>query len=514
MYMSNRMRLFQCEDRIMIDKDRKYSRLFVKVYVNYAVMVIIFAIILGAIFMQMIQKSTTENYRNKLVEQARSISNRLNLFIIDDDYKDSLIIMEMMYNVFGEDMVWTISNPNASRPMAEALVNVELDNGQVSEDHLRVMNEVFAGNEAYTTTYSEIHGSNFLVIGVPVYGINREVCGGVLINSPITDQMNTVQSSMQLIITSALIALIISFIIAIIFARQLTKPISKMRLTALELAEGKYETKTDIERKDEIGDLAKTIDFLRDKLIENEKMRKNLEQMRLDFFANVSHELRTPITVVRAYTESLVDGVVTAEEKRLQYYHKMLSECKSMERLVGDLLILSKMQNPDFEIEAEPVNLLQIFDEIIRAVNIIGKEKNIQIELIKDKDSYMMFGDYDRLRQMFLVILDNAVKFSPENSTIHMSITEAEEILIVIRDEGIGIAKEELPSIFEKFYKSKLRQNAKGSGLGLAIAKQIALKHGGDILVQSEIGVGTEFSFIFQKISDEVLEQIKQEGFI
>ncbi len=114
----------------------------------------------------------------------------------------------------------------------------------------------------------------------------------------------------------------------------------------------------------------------------------------------------------------------------------------------------------------------------------------------------MMEGDYDRLRQMFLVIFDNAVKFSPEDSTVYVTFSEFERrgqtrVRISIRDEGIGISKEELPNIFEKFYKSKLRQNAKGTGLGLAIARQIALKHGSDILVNSEVGKGTEFVFEF-----------------
>ena len=114
----------------------------------------------------------------------------------------------------------------------------------------------------------------------------------------------------------------------------------------------------------------------------------------------------------------------------------------------------------------------------------------------------MMYGDYDRLRQMFLVILDNAVKFSPEGSTIHVTFCGKDGIYVSIRDEGIGISEEELPSVFEKFYKSKLRQNAKGSGLGLAIAKQIALRHGGTIDVKSKLGIGTEFSFQFQAIEE------------
>jgi signal transduction histidine kinase len=219
--------------------------------------------------------------------------------------------------------------------------------------------------------------------------------------------------------------------------------------------------------------------------------------MRLDFFANVSHELRTPITVIRAYAETLADGVIKDEEKIVQYYGRMLSECKSMERLVGDLLTLSKMQNPDFAIEKEPVNLLQVFEDIIRSAGTIAEKKNITIVVVKDDPVSMILGDYDRLRQMFMVILDNAIKFSEENKTVHIKISKSDKIKVSIRDEGVGIEALDINNIFEKFYKSNLRQNASGTGLGLAIAKQIAIKHEGNIEVYSTLGVGSEFVFIF-----------------
>ena len=224
--------------------------------------------------------------------------------------------------------------------------------------------------------------------------------------------------------------------------------------------------------------------------------------MRMDFFANVSHELRTPITVVRAYTESLVDRIVTEPEQVDQYYQRMLAECTGMERLVGDLLTLSKMQNPDFAIEKEPVDVIQIFHDLVRAASKIAEEKNVTVSFQCNSDVCLMYGDYGRLRQMFLVILDNAVKFSNEGGEVGISITKGERLEIRIRDNGIGIAPEELPFVFDKFYKSKLRQNAKGSGLGLAIAKQIALKHEGTIDIYSELSKGTEFVFVFDYIDE------------
>jgi len=247
-----------------------------------------------------------------------------------------------------------------------------------------------------------------------------------------------------------------------------------------------------------------------------------MEQMRLDFFANVSHELRTPITVVRAYSETLLDGIIDDESTKFEYYEKMLTECKSMERLVGDLLVLSKMQNPDFTLEKEPINLVQVFSDILRSGGALAREKGVKIVFNTTADVLLMYGDYDRIRQMFMVIVDNAIKFSNDNGNVDITVKKetaadtvdffsatfsgdtyvnsGDNLIISIKDDGVGIADTELPHIFEKFYKSKLRQNAKGSGLGLAIAHQIALKHGGSITVESEKGKGTEFKFKFAEI--------------
>lgn len=487
-------------------KVRPWNRLFFKIFVNYAVMVVLFALILGIIFLNLSEKSTISTFHNRLVKQAETVSKNFTNFAMDEDYYRALTYLGIL-NELNEDQIYVVSNPYANEPMSSQLESISMNELSTSRVYLTVLKDVFQGKNTMATSYDDISHCDIITVGVPVIGNSREVCGAVLISTKLENQTQFLNSTKAMILYSAVLALFISFIIAIVFARQLSRPISKMRSTALQLADQKYETKTGINRKDEIGDLAKTIDFLTDKLMENERIRKNLEQMRLDFFANVSHELRTPITVVRAYTESLVDGVITSEENKQQYYEKMLGECKSMERLVGDLLTLSKMQNPDFVIEKEPVNIVQICEDVVRVVKQLGDEKQINIYLSYDDEICLMLGDYDRLRQMFLVICDNAIKFSHEKSSIYISITSGEQLIVSIRDEGIGIAKEEMENIFEKFYKSKLRQNARGSGLGLAIAKQIALKHDGTIEVKSEVGVGTEFIFTFVRVEAEELEQ-------
>jgi len=486
------------------NKVRVFNRLFFKLYLNYAVMLLVTAILICLIFTQLYKNTTMKKEREQLIDQASNISDIItSKFINTRNYQGALEHINEWQQIMGLD-IWTISNPNATNPMDDRMETNSYDEIAAGyKEYIDLVENAFSNRKVYNIAYDEIYQTQTITVAVPILGANREVIGALLSKKAVKGLKDVIDDSLSLIVVSSVVALAISFIIIIIFATELSLPISRMRATALSLAAGNYNAKTGIKRNDELGDLAKTVDILSEKLLENEIQRKNLEQMRLDFFANVSHELRTPITVLRAYTETLVDGVVKDEEKVKQYYERMLSECKSMERLVGDLMILSKMQNPDFVIEKEPVNLVQVFDDIIRSASAIAEKKNIKIEITKDKPVIMMMGDYDRLRQMFMIILDNAIKFSNENKKVYINLSSEDIIKVSIRDEGIGISENDLNNIFDKFYKSSLRQNASGSGLGLAIAKQIAIKHDGKIDVSSVLGEGSTFTFTFPPYAGE-----------
>ena len=489
------------------NKVRIYNRLFFKLYRNYALMLIVTAALIGFIFMWQFQESTIENIKKDLNQQAKVVSSKASDCIESKRTADFANYVSDLQDVNDWD-IWVFSNPDASAPMEESMLTgdsyEEIKNLPEYAQYVPIIENAFRDiPNNYEESYDKIYEVNTITVGYPVRGANNEIVGAILVKQQVEERTQIIRSSLSLIVISIVVSLGISFIIVIIFATELSLPISRMRVTALELAAGNYQSKTGIKRNDEIGDLAKTVDILSEKLLENDIERKKLDQMKLDFFANVSHELRTPITVIRAYTETLADGVVQDEEKIDQYYNRMLSECKSMERLVGDLLTLSKMQNPDFAIEKEPVNLQQVFDDIIRSAGAIAKKKNITIEVRKDSPYSMILGDYDRLRQMFMVILDNAIKFSEENKTVHINLSKADKIKVSIKDEGVGIEPSDITHIFEKFYKSNLRQNAGGTGLGLAIAKQIALKHDGTIEVSSLPGEGSEFMFTFPYLDIE-----------
>ena len=495
--------------------------LFFIMFRNYALVVVAFAILTGLIFVQLYSKSAIVANQKLLLKQAGSIAKRVGVFVDDEDYITYPSFLEVLEELETTD-IWIISNPNAKSPMPKKYTNIDISR-ETQPEISSLFDTVFSGKADAMDVYSETYGTNYIFTAVPIItSKSKEVIGAVFVNQVSESQTIVINRSFTIIIISTLIALLFSLIFALFLARLLSRPLSIMRATALRLADEDYEAHTGINEGGELGELAGAIDSLSDRLKQADHERKDLEQMRLDFFANVSHELRTPITVVRAYSETLLDGIIDDEETKFEYYDKMLSECKSMERLVGDLLVLSKMQNPDFTLEKEPINLVQVFSDIMRSGSALAKEKGVNINFYTSDDILLMYGDYDRIRQMFMVIVDNAIKFSNDNGNVDITIKKAlslepvevfsttlsgdtyvnsgNKLFISIKDDGVGIAETELPHIFEKFYKSKLRQNAKGSGLGLAIARQIAFKHNGFISVESKKGEGTEFKFEFNEL--------------
>jgi signal transduction histidine kinase len=268
-----------------------------------------------------------------------------------------------------------------------------------------------------------------------------------------------------------------------------------MKASAVLLADGKYESKTGVVQNDEIGELAGAIDVLSDRLLAARAEGERLDQLRRDFIANISHELKTPVTVIRGSLEALADEVVTEPEQIRHYHKRMLAEIVSLQRLIGDLLDLSRLQNTDFKIESEQLNLCDILSDAVRSAVQLARDKQIEIIQEYDTPSLSVTGDYGRLRQMFMIVLDNAIKFSPEGCSVNVTL---EGKTVTISDRGIGIAEEALPHIFDRFYKVKSEDNKSGSGLGLAIARQIAERHGITLSVKSRPNEGTAFSFSFK----------------
>ena len=230
--------------------------------------------------------------------------------------------------------------------------------------------------------------------------------------------------------------------------------------------------------------------------------------MRNEFVANVSHEFRTPLTIIRASTEALLDGVVTDEESRMDCYEKIETETTALERLVKDLLDTSKLRAGKMPMHLEEMEAEPLIEKIVENMRMIAEEKNIHINYTPTVLPPLM-ADYDRLRQLLIIFLDNAIKFTPESGTITVSAYAKDNMAyLCVTDTGVGMSEEDIPYIFERFYKvDKARGGSKtGTGLGLAIAWQIAELHGGTIFVESKLGKGTTFKTLIPLAHPEILE--------
>jgi signal transduction histidine kinase len=356
-----------------------------------------------------------------------------------------------------------------------------------------VVKDVFNGKTTFSEGFSDLLNTATLTVGTPIYDGN-EVIGALLLHSPIQGMQEGIKQGSLVLLISMLSALVLSVLLSIYLAFIFTKPLKQLKNTALELANGNYELHTQINRKDEIGDLAPSMDILSQQLNTASQQSAQLQKLRDDFIANISHELRTPVTVIRGSLEALCDAVVTDPHMVQNYHRQMLSESIHLQRLVDDLLDLSRLQKTDFDIAMQPISLCDVLSDSVRSAKQMALAKNIEISLQTDHADCSIIGDYGRLRQMFLIVLNNAVKFSYNNSTIEVGMKAN---TIIIEDHGTGIDEKDLPYIFERFYKSSIIENADGTGLGLAIAKQIADRHAIKIEVQSQPGKGTKFIFSF-----------------
>ena len=353
--------------------------------------------------------------------------------------------------------------------------------------------DCFKGKRFVLEEYNPMLDGIMLTVGQPVYNKNGEVKAVLLLHSPVEGLREAVWEGLRILFISLLAAAVLGMLLAVLFSWRFTKPLNIMKNIAERLAERDYSARSNISQQDEIGELARTLDELAGRLQLADEESQKLEKLRREFIANISHELRTPVTVIRGSLEALRDGVVTEQEDVQEFHEQMYKESLFLQRLINDLLDLSRLQNTDFPIEKAPLNMVDVIHDAVRSSRQLGAEKRLQITSSVDEDCYMLNGDYGRLRQMLMVFLHNSIKFSPEGSELRL---ELEGNRLKIIDHGCGIKPEDVPHAFDRFYKARNEHNKSGSGLGLAIAKQIAQRHDMELELTSKVGEGTTITVV------------------
>ncbi|AWB44832.1 two-component sensor histidine kinase [Paenibacillus sp. CAA11] len=266
-------------------------------------------------------------------------------------------------------------------------------------------------------------------------------------------------------------------------ANSIVKPINNIQAVSSQMARGKFDVRVKGDYKYELGQLASTLNFMAQEIV-----RSN--QIKDDFITSISHELRTPLTGIKGWSETLTSGGFDPEETKLG----MQIIAKETDRLIGlveEMLDFSKLQQNEMKLVLSDVNLVEILQETMLNVWVKAEQKQIQLQLDNQTgEPVRVYGDPNRLKQVFLNLVDNATKFSHENSTIALTIrTEGEYGVAEVTDTGIGISEEHLRKVKDRFF--QVNHQGGGTGLGLAITQQLVELHKGIMDMQSELGVGT-----------------------
>ena len=302
-----------------------------------------------------------------------------------------------------------------------------------------------------------------------------------------TDVLNEIVFVIKgLVFLSSIGVILIAVGLIVILSRKMTKPLLRMKEATNKMASGYYKQKLRVKGKDELAQLAESIQSLGEQL-------QHYEETRNEFLAGVSHELRTPLTYIKGYTDILAKGIITDEEEMKKYLNIINQETKRVTHLVNDLFELSKIQTGQFILNMELTEISSVLEKVINNLTPFVDKKGLKVIYHKEQKSSYAMADPYRLEQVFFNLIENAIKYTDEGEVRIKVSKEGEYIKIIIEDTGIGIARKELPKIWDRFYrveKSRARKTG-GSGLGLFLVKEIIQLHEGKIEINSKEGKGT-----------------------
>ena len=272
------------------------------------------------------------------------------------------------------------------------------------------------------------------------------------------------------------------------FIKSIVNPIRDVSNTARKIAMGDFETKIEIERDDEIGELCDTINYMATEL-------QQAETIKNDFISSVSHELRTPLTAIRGWGETAKMSIGADEELVAKGIDVVLSEADRLSGLVEELLDFSRMQSGRLTVNTQPLDASYLLESAADMYHELARQQGIELSYNKPTRSSIVMGDGDRLKQVFINIIDNAVKYTEKGGLVLVTETREEGcIRIVVKDTGVGIPASDIDRVKEKFFKSN--KTVRGSGIGLAVADEIIKQHQGLLFLESTEGVGTTVTIV------------------
>lgn len=327
-----------------------------------------------------------------------------------------------------------------------------------------------------------------LSVSAPITG-NYTTYGYVLVHMPLSQIEASRDGILNILYITSAIIYVLSLVILLIFTQTVYFPLKKITDGANEYAAGNLKYRIEITSRDEMGYLADTLNYMSDKLDQMEEYQRN-------FIANVSHDFRSPLTSIKGYLEAILDGTIPPEMQE-KYLTRVITETERLNKLTEGMLTLNSLDKKGL-LNRTNFDINRVIKDTAASFEVICGKKDLSFDLTFADSIQMVYADLGKIQQVLYNLIDNAIKFSHSGSTIYIqAFPRHEKIFVSVKDTGIGIPKDSLKKIWERFYKTDLSRgkDKRGTGLGLSIVKEIVQSHGENIDVISTEGVGTEFIF-------------------
>lgn len=390
---------------------------------------------------------------------------------------DEFVELVERHNTYSNYHVFAVRNPKE----LSACVPFEIDYDTLIGSAER--QQLLAGEPFAKIGYEPRFGRDIISVVIPLVDENR-LEGIIYLYYPLAKISELAQEEIALVASAAIIFTSLVAIFGMYGLRKILRPLKQLQHAVIEMTDGNYAVQVQVKSQDEIGQLSNAFNRMAQTIQQEDEAQKT-------FLATVSHELRTPISYVKGYSESIQQQILTPEQQR-EAIHVIAKEAERMERLTNDLMQLVRKEDQQQQAFG-PLVLAQYLRDVEQLLNPLLQSKGLTLQLALDEE-LIVEADEGQLKQVFINVIENAIRYSDQEQFIHITAQQDGDFAkVIVQDFGIGIAKEHLTHVTERFYRvNKARSRADGgSGLGLSIVKQIVLAHAGSLLIESEEQKGT-----------------------
>ena len=469
---------------------KKRKTLYIKFIITYIVFGVLSFITIATFTSSGITDYLVSDEAASLYKEATLISNKYASYFYDDQISTDYVAEQIItIGSVTSSSIWIVNTDGeiiytSDKNTVPNTVISEFD--PISEQNYYVVGDFYGNlNEESLSVFSSITS-------------NYRVHGYVVIHYPMSKIMEKQTNILYVSYLTLAIVFILSTIILIIFTDAVYIPLNQITTATEKYAEGDLKYTFDVNRTDEMGYLCAQLNYMAERLSQTEENQKK-------FIANVSHDFRSPLTSIRGYLEAMADGTIPPEMHE-KYIGIVLNETERLTKLTNSLLALNNLNTTGMVLEISDFDINNTIKNTIATFEGTCKNKMLKVSLVLSGEELYVSADMGRIQQVLYNLIDNAIKFSDNGKTIKIETTEKNDTVFVsVKDEGIGIPKESIGHVFDRFYKTDLSRgkDKKGTGLGLSITKEIIKAHHENINVISTVGVGTEFIFTLPKSKEE-----------